>query len=349
MSNQLITTSASNVGLRVGSNVSTADVNVMPVQSSGALRLGVSASRSGGILIGNPSASGFLTIDSGSGGLNLLGTGTTNVATGGSRSNPLNLGNATDTGDINVNSGSGDLNLLSTAATNIATGGSRTGVITIGDASDSANIAINAGSETLDLSGDTGIRLLSTGAIAVGSTTRGTAMTIGTDSDTADITIDAGSAAVNVRGSNGLLADDGISFDSGTTVLSNYASATFTPTITGATGSMTLGTVVAQYVRIGALVHASAEIPWTAVGTATGDLKVEGLPIAAASVDVKVPIVIEGLSLTEVGATAVGHIASGSTNLLLEYVQNNSAVTGNIAIGDMEATGTLHFSFTYHV
>lgn len=387
MSNQLITTSAGGVGLRVGSNINTADINVMPEQTSGALRLGVSSGRTGGILVGNPSASGFLTIDSGSGGLNLLGTGTVNVGTSGSRTNPINVGSATDSGTFTINSGSGDLtmlstgttsiatagsrgnpinvgnasdtaaitvnagsgalSLLSTGATNVATAGSRTGIISLGSATDSANIELDAGSASVVVEGTTGIQLSTTGAIAVGAAARGTAMTIGTATDTADITIDAGSAAVNVRGANGLRADDGISFDGGTTTLSSYLTGTWTPVIEGATGNMTLGTATGRYTQIGNVVHVMADVPWTAVGSATGDLKVTGLPVTSANVDVKVPIVIEGTNITEAGVTTVGNLASGSTEVLLEYVQNSSSVTGNIAIGDMSATGTLYLNISY--
>ena len=65
--------------------------------------------------------------------------------------------------------------------------------------------------------------------------------------------------------------------------LDDYEEGTFTPTVIGTStaGTVTYGTRVARYTKVGRLVFIELRLSWSA-GTGTGDLRISGLPFTAA-------------------------------------------------------------------
>lgn len=91
-----------------------------------------------------------------------------------------------------------------------------------------------------------------------------------------------------------------------------YQTGTWIPRLVGLTtaGSPTYGAQSGQYVKIGAMVYISMYFNVTALGGATGQLRIDGLPFSAA-IPIRIPLPqVSGLSFYGAIGTAFG----GGTN-----------------------------------
>ena len=97
-----------------------------------------------------------------------------------------------------------------------------------------------------------------------------------------------GTSTANTSGAK-LQTVDGITFpatqvaSADPNTLDDYEEGTFTPTVIGTStaGTVTYGTRVARYTKLGRLVFIELRLSWSA-GTGTGDLRISGLPFTAA-------------------------------------------------------------------
>lgn len=121
------------------------------------------------------------------------------------------------------------------------------------------------------------INVSSTGLVHYNGT--GTFSGVGTSGSSHGILVDSGTSSAPSFTTSGTPYVTGISFDSGTTTLSNYSIGTFTATIVGnsVAGTTTYSTRSAYYTRIGNLVQIQVGIGISAA-TGTGNIVFGGFP-----------------------------------------------------------------------
>jgi hypothetical protein len=173
--------------------------------TTGDINIGTSGVRTGDVTIGDVFSSGDVTLQAGSGNVQLFGS-------------EVRLANSVR---AQINGASLNLFTASTNDINIATSGIRTGTLTIGDGSSSGLILINAGSGNLQLRGDQiflsnytraqtsanpfDFLATSTGRISIGgSGVRDGPITIGNDAASGEIIAESGSGDLSLRTSGGL-------------------------------------------------------------------------------------------------------------------------------------------------
>jgi hypothetical protein len=136
---------------------------------------------------------------------------------------------------------------------------------------------LNASTTTL-VKGGTGLTLTATtgtldmnangGAVTLDSSTT-TAITAGTTmaiSATNNLTIDSSSGAVQIEGVD----------------MAHASKTSFTPTIGSATVDFTMSTNTGEYTRWGNMVTYAFTLVWTDKNSATGNIRIKGLPFAGA-------------------------------------------------------------------
>lgn len=143
--------------------------------------------------------------------------------------------------------------------------------------------------------------------------------------------------ALNNASANGFtvtnagISASGVSFDSGTNVLSTFVDNTnFTPTLAfggGSTG-ITYSTQTGRYSRIGNMVFLVIAITLTNKGSSTGDATVEGLPVTIYSSANQQVIPVYNLQNTTYSTRQAGLLNTASTSLsLFEQVSGGAATT----------------------
>ena len=131
--------------------------------------------------------------------------------------------------------------------------------------------------------------------------------------------------------------------------LDDYAEGTWTPTLSGASGSgITYTTNSGQYIKIGKLVFASFSIATLSLGTASGGVSLSGLPFTADATHN-----CHGASVAWAGMTSnvVGmwlYPVAGTTTATfgITTAAGTTAFTA-MTIANMGATTTLRCAFTY--
>ena len=123
-----------------------------------------------------------------------------------------------------------------------------------------------------------------TNVAAAGVTLSGT--TLAADGTDTDINLTLTPKGTGVVSTTKNINAAGISFDSGTTTLANYVTLTsFTPSISfsGGTTGITYSTQEGYYSRIGNIIFFRLKVILTSNGSSTGYVRVEGLPVNAAT------------------------------------------------------------------
>lgn len=155
----------------------------------------------------------------------------------------------------------------------------------------------------------------------------------------------------------GLVADlqiGGISFDNGSNTLNSYIDSTsFTPEITGSTtgpDAITYSFQTGNYMRQGDVVsfNLRVDIATLTLGSAAGNLRVSGLPIASAATSYAVALREGSLPIPSDLINTCPRVNSGSTVIDIEYYRDNTS-TSFISVTDIRVGSGLFISGWYFV
>ena len=177
---------------------------------------------------------------------------------------------------------------------------------------------------------------------------------------TGDQTIVAGNLVVGTAGNGVDFSADPHAPGMTSELLDDYEEGTWTPTLLASTTNFTSvsyfpSAVNGRYTKIGNLVQVQGSMRTTAitVGSAAGNLRIGGLPFAAANVAFSDSSVsVSGVSGFAVNQPCGGRVVGNTTEIELEYRASANGPTA--AMGFAEAnTGynvnVLNFSATYRV
>jgi hypothetical protein len=129
----------------------------------------------------------------------------------------------------------------------------------------------------------------------------------------------------------------GISFDSGTTTLSNYTTTTWTPIIDGAvSGTTTYTNQVGYYTRIGNLIFVQARITITAA-TGTGDATIGGLPFTVKNQS-------NGNSPGAIVVSASGWTWPAGRTQMIPVAQSNTTTAIIVGTGSLTTSSNLQMT-----
>jgi len=156
--------------------------------------------------------------------------------------------------------------------------------------------------------------------------------------DGADASIElAGNGSIKFPGTQGASSD--------ANSLDDYEEGTWTPTITfgGAAVSVSYGSVVGHYTKVGRVVYISGFITLSDKGSSTGQAKVSGLPFSAGY--------YSGIGIAEFNNISYANNITGSLYSsdisLWEHTEAGTRTT--ITDGNFTDTSNMTFSATYHV
>jgi hypothetical protein len=167
------------------------------------------------------------------------------------------------------------------------------------------------------------------------------------------LVIEASGGIINAK--KRLDAESGISFNNGTNILNAYSTGTFTPVLYGSTtaGSPTYSFQQGKYTRIGNICIARVAISWTALGSATGEMRISGLPFLSYN-----DVLNQGFASTHFYSS----LSLPAGKILTAYVDDNSDIirllkadnansANSTALTDTEAsaTGTIYLTCIYEV
>ena len=130
----------------------------------------------------------------------------------------------------------------------------------------------------------------------------------------------------------------GISFDSGSNTLSNYATGTFTPTVTntGSAPSVSYTTQTGLYTRVGNKVFVVIQIQLSAYTAGTGNTQISSLPITSNSTTGNVSTGTVYFSSVTFGASVLYYVSTlqpSSTVLDLAGMRSASSTLNLVASG----------------
>lgn len=159
--------------------------------------------------------------------------------------------------------------------------------------------------------------------------------------DDTGVNVSNGTLVVN---SNNVWAG-GISFDSGTNVLTEYEEGSWTPVLIGltTTGTNTYSSQTGNYVRIGStcLIELKIQLDGTAGALdSTGNLQISGLPFTGASANATGPIFFSGVTLPTNTTGVMARLET--TALSLSY----SNLSTSLNFSDIRATDSLQVRAT---
>ena len=126
------------------------------------------------------------------------------------------------------------------------------------------------------------------------------------------------------------------------------------PKFGGGNTGMTFTTCAGAYVLNQNMVQGSIKLVWSAQGSSTGDLTIEGLPYTSSAVAGALGgasiIYCTGVNPTADEATIVGFI-DASTSLMRVYFTPTDAGTlvTNVTHADLTNTSSLFFTFSYFI
>jgi len=150
--------------------------------------------------------------------------------------------------------------------------------------------------------------------------------------------------------------DDGVSFDGGTHVLSDYDFDDFTPTLFGGTtaGSPTYTAQEAHYERFGDTVHIWGRVIWTDLGGMGGEARIGNLPFTIKSGQqyraTMTAAYWNGLDLVDNGASLSGYGVPGTNEiLLLQGIgdSKNNVINSGVTVPRLTDEGEIYFNMTY--
>ena len=229
------------------------------------------------------------------------------------------LGNITSTGgSLTITNGAGTINIDFTTPLTVAKGGTGVGTLT------SHGVVIGQGTSNVSVT-SAGVN----NSIFMGNTGADPAFTT---SGTPYVT--------------------GISFDSGSTTLSNYSSSTFTPALAfgGASTGITYSLQYAKYWRIGSIVFISVRISLSSKGSSTGTATITGLPFSASN-DNGISFFPMSAGLITLGANYTSHFAYTNANSSVINMQEtgNNVADVNLTDANFSNGSSLSFSGMYFI
>jgi len=155
------------------------------------------------------------------------------------------------------------------------------------------------------------------------------------------------------KGTGVVIADSGVSFDSGTTTLDTYEEGTWTPVLEGEStaGTQTYASNVGAYTRIGRMVFATFRMDLSALDGATaGNMKITGLPYTVKNQNANRPGVAwsEVANLTCTSILPLGAVQTNTTEIHL-WETSSGGNSARLVAGDFANGTRLRGSFTYPV
>lgn len=142
-----------------------------------------------------------------------------------------------------------------------------------------------------------------------------------------------GTAANPIPSLTSTIRVSGISFNSGANTLSNYAVGTFAPTITASTSNPTItyGTQLGRYTRVGNRVFYNIKISFSAYSGGSGDIQFDSLPFTNN---------LTTANFTN-GSISPNNISFGA-NVKIYNVRANPNTTFLLAPGNRDGVGLLN-------
>ena len=166
---------------------------------------------------------------------------------------------------------------------------------------------------------------------------------------------------IDSTGAVKLLSGAGIDFSgiqsnaSGMTseTLDSYEEGSFTPTLTGASGSPTHGTQSGNYVKIGRLVHCRIHMSITAKSTLSGALRISSLPFTVTNIDTSTSLDFSGVLtyFNNLSSTAYFISASpvGNSTTAALYFRGSTNLTDVLEAGDLDNDFDFRAHLIYYV
>lgn len=143
----------------------------------------------------------------------------------------------------------------------------------------------------------------------------------------------------------------GISFDSGTDTLANYATGTFTPTVTASSTNPTVGytTQVGRYTRIGNHVFINMIIKLSSLSGGSGSVRLSGLPFSAnaSAINIVNLLSCENVTITSLNWIC-GTIVASNNFMVLNASKSAGAIT-TLAIGTLASNSNFYVTTVYEV
>lgn len=262
---------------------------------------------SGGTGVANPTAHA-IPIAEGSSNYNFIGPLTNGqLLIGSTGLDPVAAAPTSSDGSITITTGAGTLGLTGTAAST-----SQKGSVSL-----ATNAETIAGTDTTkavtpdDLKVKLGTQTNHGVLVGAGTAAAVTALAVGATNSV----LVGNTGADPSFSTSSTTYFSGVSFNSGTNVLSNYSEGSWTPTMTGGTtgGSTTYTTQLGRYTRVGRQVTAFFVVTWTAA-TGTGIATIGGLPFTILNVSNYTPLGIVITSSATFTASYTAPYISGTTN-----------------------------------
>tara|TARA_B100002019_G_scaffold287076_1_gene298523 strand:+ start:495 stop:1463 length:969 start_codon:yes stop_codon:yes gene_type:complete len=152
------------------------------------------------------------------------------------------------------------------------------------------------------------------------------------------------------------LTNNGLTFNGDTAAsnaLDDYEEGTFTPTLTGASGSPTHNAQTGHYTKIGRLVHCRIHMSISAKSTLSGALKISSLPFSVSNVDANTSLDFSGVLsyFNNLASTAYFISASpvGNTTTASLYFRGSTNLTDVLEAGDVNNNFDFRAQLTYYV
>jgi len=124
---------------------------------------------------------------------------------------------------------------------------------------------------------------------------------------------------------------------------------TFTPVIGDGTNNYTLSAASGFYARSGKLITVSVRVTWSSIGSASGILRLDGLPYNGANIS----NYRAGVSLSDVsgidtsgGKQIIGRLTA-NTDYIQFYLINDNSSRSNVLSENSSSAGTLDLSISY--
>jgi hypothetical protein len=163
-------------------------------------------------------------------------------------------------------------------------------------------------------------------------------------SSTANVTVTSGNLVIGTAGKGIDFSADPSAAGMTSELLDDYEEGTWTAALTLASGSVTYGSQLGKYVKVGNVVTVNAWVYLTGVSSPTGDLTIT-LPIAMGATGIRPASAILVNGLTGVTGQVYGWLAESDSILYLRIVNNGSV---SVLQGtNLTASTELYVSITY--
>lgn len=177
----------------------------------------------------------------------------------------------------------------------------------------------------------------------INSTDGSTAITVSTGNTTLSGSLSMGTNNISFSNGNGIDFSASEGSGASSSVLDDYEEGTWTPTFANI-GTGTYDTQQGKYVKVGSLVHIQCYIAMATLGSASGNLIIEGVPFTMQDINATPQMWTN--SWVSNAENIVGLRSSGSNTFQMYRISNTNAA--NATHADMGGTGNLLFNMTYN-